>query len=180
MKKTVLFCLCLFMFAQLQGCAVYKASVDERSVGTVVDDTVISTDIRSKILKDDMLSILDISTSTFEGHVYLVGEYEYVEQKERAIQIAKNVKGVHTVTAFMMKKVADTCGITDTLSIRGQIEAKLIGDKTIWSTNVLVRTVQCHVVLLGVVGSYEEVQKSIAHARSVPTVRSVTSYLTVK
>jgi hyperosmotically inducible protein len=60
------------------------------------------------------------------------------------------------------------------------VDAKLIADDRIWSTNVDVKAVQCNVVLLGIVGTQQEISRSVAHARSVPGVRSVRSYLRVK
>jgi hyperosmotically inducible protein len=45
---------------------------------------------------------------------------------------------------------------------------------------VEIKTVQCHVVLLGIVGSTAERDKIINHAKSVPGVRSVKSFLRIK
>ena len=58
-----------------------------------------------------------------------------------------------------------------------KVKAKLIGDEDIWSTNVDVKTVQCNVILVGIVGSKEEITKAISHAKSVEGARKVTSYL---
>jgi hyperosmotically inducible protein len=63
------------------------------------------------------------------------------------------------------------------VTITSQVKTKLIGDKEIWSTNVDVKTVQCNVVLLGVVGSKKEIDKAIAHTKSVKGVRGIKSFL---
>lgn len=181
MKKILILALCCAGMLMTNGCAVYKASVDERPIKTIYNDEVITANIMSSYLQDDSQKILAISPSSYEGHVYLVGEYTTDIQKQRAVAIARKTAGVRSVTSYLLpKKSGDTCGTADNLEIQARVDSKLIGDTSIWSTNVDVKTVQCNVVLLGIVGSQAEVTKSIAHARSVPGVRSVRSYLRVK
>jgi hyperosmotically inducible protein len=59
----------------------------------------------------------------------------------------------------------------------GKVKAKLIGDKDIWSTNIDVKSVQCNIVLYGLVASKNKIKKAIGHAKSVEGVRSVKSFL---
>ncbi|MDC0336531.1 BON domain-containing protein, partial [Pseudodesulfovibrio sp.] len=117
----------------------------------------------------------------YEGHAYLIGEYESRAQVERAVAIAKSVEGVHRVTTYMLpKRAQDYCGTTDNLDIYRQVKQLLIADNDIWSTNIDVKTIQCNVVLLGIVGSNKEKADAYAHAKSIKGVRSVKSYITVK
>jgi hyperosmotically inducible protein len=107
-----------------------------------------------------------------------VGEYAKESQKERAISIAQAVEGVRSVHTYILpKKKGDKCGAAKSLEIRGKVDAKLVADKDIWSTNIDVKVVQCNVVLLGIVKSGKEISRTVAHARSVEGVRSVKSYL---
>jgi hyperosmotically inducible protein len=144
----------------------------------MASDEKIKLTIQEKLLQDDAIKVLDISTFCYNGHVYLVGEYGTEKERERALEIANQTPGVKSVTHHLLRKQKDdTCGTTDNLQINGQVQAELIGDKDIWSTNVNVKVVQCNVVLLGIVGSKGEIAKVIAHAKSVTGVRGVTSYL---
>ncbi|MBG0791731.1 MAG: BON domain-containing protein [Desulfovibrionaceae bacterium] len=163
------------------GCGtIYKAAVDERSVGQQAADASISGTILKRYVNDDEVSVLGIEPYTFTGHVYLVGEYETPAQKSKAVAIANGVDGVTRVTTYLLPKKDDpSCGTSDNVGILGKVKAALIGDGDIWSTNVEVKVVQCQVVLLGLVGSEAQVSKSIAHARGVKGVRSVKSYLRV-
>jgi hyperosmotically inducible periplasmic protein len=162
----------------LYGCTAYEAAVDERHVGTIADDTIIKGKILKKFIEDDKIKILDISIGCYRGHVYLVGEYEVPPQKNRAIELAESVDGVKQVTTYLVpKKKNDFCGLEDNLAIEGKVKAKLIKDKDIWSTNIDVKSVQCHVVLYGLVGSKAEINKAVAHAKSVAGTRGVTSLL---
>lgn len=174
----------ILLFA-LNGCttttAIYTATVDERDMSTICNDTKIKGSIVKKFFDDDKINSLDISTGCYEGDVYLVGEYETVDQKDRAIKLAESVEGVKSVTTYLIpKKNDDLCDTTDNLEIAGKVKANLVGDKEIWSTNIHIKSIQCHVVLYGLVGTEKEINKAIAHAKSVEGVRSVKSFLKFK
>ena len=179
MKKYLSTTICFFLLVTVSGCAtIYKAAVDERSIRDIASDTAIKTKILKEFIDDESIKTLDIFTASYEGNVYLVGEYESKSQKNKAIEIAKNVEGVKNVTTYMLlKKKDDACGTKDNLGLSAKVKGELIKDKDIWSTNVDVKTVQCNVVLVGLVGSEEEIQKAVAHAKSIEGAKSVKSYL---
>jgi hyperosmotically inducible protein len=179
MKQVIKLISCFIVLSIFSGCTTaYEAAVDERHVSTIADDTVIKGKILKKFFEDDKVKPLDISIGCYRGHVYLVGEYDDPVQKVRVLEIAKSVEGVKRVTTYLVaKKKNDFCGFDDNLAIEGKVKAKLIGDKDIWSTNIVVKSVQCHVVLYGLVGSKTEIDKAIAHAKSVGGTRGVTSLL---
>jgi len=157
---------------------IYGVAVEERKASVIAADTTITATIQKEFLEDNDVKALDISAYCYNGHVYLVGEYDRAPQKERAIMIAEGVEGVRSVhTYILLKKKSDTCGTSDNLAIRGRVDAKLVADKDIMSTNIDVKVVQCNVVLLGIVKTGREITKATAHAKSVEGVRSVTSYL---
>jgi hyperosmotically inducible protein len=182
MKKTIKL---LFFFLAVgvlfSGCGtIYKAAMDERSVGRQAKDEQIEMEIRKKFLNDDNIETLDISTYCYNGDVYLVGEYGNRTQKSLAINLAKGVEGVKSVTDhFLPKKKDDSCGTKENIELIASIKGKLIGDKNIWSTNIEVKAIRCNVILLGLVGYPSEITDAIAHAKSVQGVRKVTSYLKV-
>ncbi|ACS80163.1 BON domain-containing protein [Maridesulfovibrio salexigens] len=163
------------------GCSTaYKAALDERSLSQQTSDAKISAAIMKAYLDDDDVSVMGIEPYTFIGHVYLVGEYENYAQRSKAIAIAKNVEGVTGTTTYLLPKKEDpTCDTTENLSILAAVKSALIGDGDIWSTNIEVKVVQCQVVLLGLVKTQAEINKSIAHAKAVEGVRKVKSYLRV-
>ncbi|EGB16040.1 transport-associated protein [Pseudodesulfovibrio mercurii] len=176
---SLLMLLALGLFAN--GCTVYDVAVEERNVGDYANDEKIAFVIEKDFLADDLVKYMDFDASSYEGLVYIVGEYESRAQVNRAIEIAKSVGGVRSVTTYLLpKKENDTCGTTDNLNLYAKVKSLLVDDKDIWSTNVEIKTVQCNVVLLGIVGSAAERDKIIAHAKSVPGARSVKSFLRIK
>jgi len=178
MKKIISIPFFIFLLA-VNGCGtIYSAAVDERNVSTIANDTAIKAEIVKKFYDDEKIKSLDISTGCYRGHVYLVGEYDTADQKKRAIKIARSVEGVKHVTTYLLpKKKDDSCGIDENLEIVGKVKAKLVGDKDIWSTNIDIHSIQCQVVLYGLVGSKQEINKAIEHAKSVEGVRGVKSFL---
>ena len=180
MKNYFAAILCLVLLVIDSGCVFYSTAVDERNVRTVASDTTIKATIFQKFIEDDLVKTFDIDIACYYGHVYLIGEYDAEKQKNRAVEIAGDIEGVKDVTTHLLKKKkGDPCGMTDNLAIKAKVKAKLIKDGDIWSTNVEVAVVQCNVVFVGVVGSSKEIEKIIAHAKSVGGVRSVKSFLKV-
>jgi hyperosmotically inducible periplasmic protein len=178
MKKIIVIPFFIFLLA-VAGCGtIYSTAMDERNMSTIASDTTIKGAIVKKFYDDDKIKSLDISTGCYDGHVYLVGEYDTADQKNRAIKIAKGVDGVKNVTTYLLpKKKGDPCGTDENLEIVGKVKAKLVGDKGIWSTNIDIKSIQCQVVLYGLVGSKEEINKAILHAKSVEGIRGVKSFL---
>jgi len=160
---------------------IYIAAVDRRDLKTILNDTTIKLTIVNKFHDDNYintLNSLDLSVECYRGHVYLIGEYDKPVQKTRAIKIVKSIKGVKSVTSYLLpKNKGDICGIDENVIITGRVKAKLIGDETIWSTNIDVKSVQCNVILFGLVSSKNKIKKAIEHAKSVKGVRTVTSFL---
>ena len=161
-------------------CTTYNIAVDERNIKTVVSDTKIKTLVLDAFIQDKTVKTFDIDVECYYGHVYLIGEYDTDKQINSAIELAGDIEGVKDVTTHLLKKKkGDPCGMTDNLAIKAKVKAKLIKDGDIWSTNVEVAVVQCNVVFMGLVGSNKEIEKIIAHAKSVGGVRSVKSFLKV-
>ena len=183
MRKTSLFLLAgLVLSAVLTGgCGtIYEAAMDPRDIGTQTSDAKMDAAITKAYYDDDDMSVLSIDPYVFTGDVFLVGEYANATQRSKAVSLAESVQGVRSVTTYLLPEKEDpTCGTTDDVKLLAKVKTALIGDSDIWSTNVEVKAVQCNVVLLGLVGSQAEIDKSIAHAEATEGVRSVKSYLRV-
>jgi len=165
------------------GCVgtIYSAVMDERNVGTVASDTKIELIIMKRLADAKSVDLIDVSVTSYEGKVFLVGEYENSAQKERFLKAAKGVDGVKSIDSYLQKADKNhPCGTSENLKITAELKAALIGDKSIWSTNIRVSTIKCQVVLWGTVGTTEELSKSIQHAKKVEGVTSVKSFLKAK
>lgn len=169
----------LLTLPALTGCGtMYKAAVDERDVGTFVDDGRIESTVRARLVQDSLVKLRDISVNSYRGHVYLVGEFESDAQKMRAVKLTQGVGGVGRVTVVPFPKRDDpTCGTQEELALYAKIKAELVQDTSIWSTQVDIKVVQCNVVMLGLVNSQRDVSAILAHVNSVEGVRTVQNYI---
>lgn len=174
--------LTIFAAFALSGCGTaYSAARDERSLGNVIDDKKIESKIKYTLLRDDRIKGLDISVYVFLGKAYLVGVVETGAQKQRAVTLAQRTEGVRSVTTYLLDKKSSTAGKTvDDLAITAKVKAKMIADKEMKATQVNVKTVLGHVVLLGIVGSSRDASKAVRYAKSVENVRTVKSFIRVK
>ena len=86
----------------LMGCskAPDTAPATPSSPGTVgmqVDDTVITTSVKTALLADPDIKSLDISVQTVKGEVQLSGVVNNQSQIDQASQIARNTRGASSV-----------------------------------------------------------------------------------
>jgi osmotically-inducible protein OsmY len=80
----------------LMSCA---GTPEKRSTGEVIDDTAITTKVKTGLLGDPIVSAFAISVETSRGVVSLTGIVNSAAERARAIQIAQDVGGVHRVDA---------------------------------------------------------------------------------
>lgn len=78
----------------LPGCAVSRG---QESVGAYVDDSVITSSIKSRFVKDKEVDATAISVETLNGTVMLSGFAKTPTEKATAEMIARDAKGVKQV-----------------------------------------------------------------------------------
>lgn len=95
------FLLSLVLMLSVAGCAGTKVT---ESTGEYFDDSMITTKIKSAILADSRLKLLDITVTTFKGVVQLSGFVDSKGVSERAVQVSRTVKGVKAVNNSLVVK----------------------------------------------------------------------------
>lgn len=78
----------------VSGCAVTR---DQQTVGAYADDTVITTQIKSRMAENQNVSATAISVETLNGTVMLSGFAKTAVEKATAEKIARDVNGVKSV-----------------------------------------------------------------------------------
>lgn len=81
----------------LSGCATLTG----RTAGEIIDDSIITTEINAKIVKDPELSYLKINVDSTAGNVVLTGFVPNREAETRLINLAKGVRGVKSVKSLL-------------------------------------------------------------------------------
>jgi hyperosmotically inducible periplasmic protein len=86
--------LCLILVLGLLGCA---GSRTRASTGEYIDDSAISTKVKTALHADEDVSGFQVNVETFKGVVQLSGFVDTAAQAQKAEQIAHRVEGVQEV-----------------------------------------------------------------------------------
>jgi osmotically-inducible protein OsmY len=83
------------------GCA---STAQREGTGEYVDDSVITTKVKAAILDEPSLKVAEINVETFKGVVQLSGFVSSRADIEKAVEVARDVKGVKSVKNDMRLK----------------------------------------------------------------------------
>ena len=84
----------LMLIAALVACA---STSKQEGAGEYVDDSVITTKVKSLLAADDFLKSFEIGVETYKGTVQLSGFVDSQKAIDKAGEIASGVKGVKSV-----------------------------------------------------------------------------------
>jgi hyperosmotically inducible protein len=76
----------------------------QSSTGEQIDDSVITTKVKSLLAEDDFLKSFKISVETVKGDVQLSGSVDSQKAIDKAVQVTKSVKGVKSVKNNLIVK----------------------------------------------------------------------------
>lgn len=93
-EKLLAIVLSILMLGTFAACA---GSPTQESTGEYVDDSRITTVVKSKLLGSKNVSGTAISVETFKGTVQLSGFVDTDAQRKEAERLASSVKGVRSV-----------------------------------------------------------------------------------
>ncbi len=101
-RNLVIHCLVLLMLiATFWACG---STPKQTSPGEYVDDSVITTKVKSLLAADDFLKSFQISVETYKGTVQLSGFVDSQAAVDKASEIARSVKGVTSVKNDLIVK----------------------------------------------------------------------------
>ena len=151
------------------------------TVGTTIDDSAITTKVKSALLADADVKGLDIKVETNKGEVQLSGFVETQAQIDRAVSVAKGVEGVKNVDNKMSLKIPTTVGekIDDGI-ITTKVKGALVAESGIDSGDIAVVTRDGVVQLSGFVKDQAQIDRAVQVARSAEGVKDVMNELSVK
>jgi osmotically-inducible protein OsmY len=104
MKKrntVVCFLVILALIATFAACAATRT---QESTGEYVDDSVITTKVKSLLAADDFLKSFEISVESFKGTVQLSGFVNSKKAVDKANEIVMSVKGVKSIKNNLIVK----------------------------------------------------------------------------
>ena len=101
LTRKVLGFIAAFLLATMLGCA---STATSEGTGEYVDDTVITTKVKAAVFNAPTLKSSEINVETFKGVVQLTGFVSSRDDINKAVELARGVKGVTSVRNDMRLK----------------------------------------------------------------------------
>jgi osmotically-inducible protein OsmY len=100
-RRVVGYCVLIMFAAALVACA---STSKRESTGEYVDDSVITTKVKSLLAADDFLKSFQIGVESYKGTVQLSGFVNSQQAVDKAVKITRSVKGVQSVKNDLIVK----------------------------------------------------------------------------
>ena len=181
MKKACIWIMCFALVAAIAACASSpRVSSDEELAQRFYQDKKITTLIFKKFNDDKLTRSHSITPRCYDGHVYLIGEYEKADEKNRAIAIAGEVEGVVSLETHLLPRAGRT-EVDDQEDVRlsGEVKKRIADSGAVSTSRLDIVAVQGTIVLVGIVKSERELARATEIAQTVEGVQSVVSFLNV-
>ncbi|MBU6234826.1 MAG: BON domain-containing protein [Alphaproteobacteria bacterium] len=160
------------------GSTAGVAAAREGGIKSALEDTRIRAKINELWLSHDTEMFRKVNLTVDQGRVLLTGVVQKPEHRVDAVRLSWQPAGVRQVINEI--KVDSSDGLKGWARdnwISGRLRAAILFDKEIQSVNYSIDTVQGIVYLMGIAQSQAELNKVTSHARSVPYVKQVVSYV---
>jgi hypothetical protein len=101
LNQIMKFMACLALITLFMGCAATRT---HESTGGYVDDSTITAKVKTAILTDSELKVMQINVETFKGVVQLSGFVDSQKMSTKAADVARGVNGVVSVKNNLIVK----------------------------------------------------------------------------
>jgi osmotically-inducible protein OsmY len=94
-------CSALFIAALMLSAVGCASTSTQESTGQYLDDSLITSKVKTAIFDEPTLKVLQINVETYKNVVQLSGFVSTSAEMDKAVQVARGVKGVSSVTNDM-------------------------------------------------------------------------------
>ena len=161
---------------------VASSPAEDRSIETLRDDTAITFDINEILLGEKYRDLFaEISTDSYERVVLLTGTVKFAQNKQRASDLVRSVKGVKRIINEL--QVTSDYGISSAandLWIETKLKVLLLGTKGIRSINYRWRSINGTVYVIGAGRSQRELNTVLDVIRKTERVKKVVNHAWVR
>ena len=161
---------------------VASSPAEDRSIETLRDDTAITFDINEILLGEKYRDLFaEISTDAYERVVLLTGTVKFAQNKRRASDLVRSVKGVKRIINEL--QVTSDYGISSAandLWIETKLKVLLLGTKGIRSINYRWRSINGTVYVIGAGRSQRELNTVLDVIRKTERVKKVVNHAWVR
>jgi hyperosmotically inducible protein len=150
--------------------------------GTELDDTVVTTKVKSALLSDSDIKSFDLKVETRKGVVLLSGFVDNQAQIDRAVATTAGVPGVVSIENSVKLKVGSaTPGNTvDDGIITTKVKSALLADPNVKSFDIAVVTRKGEVQLSGFVDNQAQIDQAVAITHKIDGVTSIGNEMSIK
>jgi len=181
MKKIVI---TFFSFLILTGCVGVGSEgvlgtgvsiyLDPRSLGTQIDDSIMQKSLLIRIAKTDKKYILDVSSKVVDGHIFLTGVVEKVDEKILMTKLAWKIEGARSVkNNIEVKDKFSLKNYSQDVLISSQMKVALLANKKISMSNYQVNTVNQVIFIFGIAANEAERREIMNEASLIKDVKGV-------
>ena len=181
MKKIIII---IFSFLLLYGCVGVSSQgvlgtgvsiyTDPRTLGTQIDDSIMQKSLGIRIAQVNSKYIISVSTKVIDGHIFLKGTVDTVDEKILMTKLAWKIEGARSVKNNL--KVKDKFSLKNEakdLLITSQIKVALLANKKVKSVNYQINTVNQIIYIFGIAQNEEERREVINEAKQILDVINV-------
>jgi hyperosmotically inducible protein len=162
--------------------ALVALQTGNTTLGSQVDDAVVTSGIKKALLADSTISSFDLQVETRNGTVQLSGFVNDQAQIAKALAITRTVAGVKTVeNGVTLKGSPSTVGTKiDDAAVTGRVKTVLLADPDIRSFDISVVTFKGEVQLTGFVNNQSQIDLAAQIASAAEGASGVKNELMVK
>ena len=154
---------------------------DERSIGKMIDDKLLYTNITGELSKKGGGQMfLAVTVTVLEGRVLLTGNVGSKTHIDEAVKIAWSVRGVREVINQLVVEMKPISNSANDTLIEKAIDSRFLLEKKFISTNYKVVINNNIAYILGIAQSEDEMNKALHIASNAKGVSKVMNYIILK
>ena len=174
----------LFILLTLSGCVGVSSQgvlgtgvnifLDPRTLGTQIDDSIMQKSFLIRVSQIDKKYVLSVSSKVVDGHIYLTGTVDSVDEKILLTKIAWKTEGARSVKNNI--KVKDKFSLKNSakdLLITTQLKVALLSNKQVSMANYQINTVNQIIFIFGIAKSESEKREVINEAKIIQDVKNI-------
>jgi osmotically-inducible protein OsmY len=187
-SKPIVGVLIFILLSMLNGCvtmvvgsaaSVGVAAMEERPLKVHAEDTSIATKIRYNLFEASENFFTSVGIEVYESKALITGVVLNEEMRAQVLKLVWKTDGVKDVYNELQVGDSEIRNIAKDVWITAQLQSKITFDKNILAINYSIETVNGTVYLIGIAKSQPEVDRVIAHARTLGYVKRVISHVRV-
>lgn len=158
-----------------------STAMQERGFEQALADKSTELSIQKKVIDADFETFQRVDVTVVEGRVLLTGVVPNAEDRVRVVEATWQTDGVVEVINEVL--IGADVGVVNTgydLKIESALDLDLTLDRDVLAVNYIPDAAGGTLYLMGIAQNQAELDRVIAHARTIERVRRVVSYVLIK